>query len=142
MFGQYTHAVDPKGRVNIPMKFREKLGETFYLVKSTDQCLDVFPAHAWEELKRKMQQASQFNKAIKEYQRVIISSAVESSTDRQGRVLIPQNLREFAGVDKEVMIAGLGERLEIWPLDKWNARYVDIELDMEAIAEELAKLGV
>lgn len=142
VFGQNTHAVDPKGRVNIPMKFRDKLGETFYLVKSTDQCLDVFPAPAWEELQRKIQQASQFNKAIKDYQRIVISSAVESSTDRQGRVLIPQNLRDFAQIEKEIMIAGLGERLEIWALDKWNERYAVEDVDMDAIAEELAKLGV
>ncbi len=142
MFGQNTHTVDPKGRVNIPIKFREKLGDTFYLVKSTDQCLDVFPAPAWEELQRKIQAASQFNKAIKEYQRIFISSAVESSTDRQGRVLIPQNLREFAGIEKEIMIAGLGERLEIWSLEKWNALYVNEAFELDAIAEELAKLGV
>jgi MraZ protein len=142
VFGQNTHSVDPKGRVNIPIKFREKLGETFYLVKNTDQCLDVFPAKAWEELQAKIKTASQFNKAIREYQRLFISSAVESSTDRQGRVLIPQNLREFASIEKDVMIAGLGERLEIWSLDKWNERYVMEEFDMVAIAEELAKLGV
>lgn len=142
MFGQYTHAVDPKGRVNIPVKFREKLGETFYLVKSTDHCLDVFPAPAWQELQRKIQSASQFNAAIKEYQRRLISSATETSTDKQGRVLIPQNLRDFASVQKDVMIAGLGERLEIWSLEKWNERYEVDDYDMEAIAQELAALGV
>lgn len=118
LMGSYQHNIDAKGRVIMPAKFREELGEVFYATKGTDECIMVLSAAGWEELSRKI--CSLPSAQAKDLRRFFFSSAAELEPDKQGRVLVPQLLREHAHLDKDVMIIGTGTRVEIWDLDRWN----------------------
>ena len=124
LMGSYQHNIDTKGRVIMPAKFREELGEVFYATKGTDECIMVLSAAGWEELGRKI--CALPSGQAKDIRRFFFSSAAEMVPDKQGRVLIPQLLREHAHLDKDVMIIGTGTRVEIWDLDRWNKYNSDI----------------
>ena len=117
LIGTYQHNIDAKGRVILPSKFREDLGEPFYITKGTEGCLFVLSGESWEELQNKIN-AMPISKAGN-LQRFFFSSATEVEPNLQGRVLIPEYLREFAGLTKEVTIIGAGGRVEIWDSKKW-----------------------
>ncbi|MDD5923231.1 MAG: division/cell wall cluster transcriptional repressor MraZ [Clostridia bacterium] len=125
LIGSYQHNIDSKGRVIIPAKYREELGETFYITCGTDGCLFVLPQSQWIAIEEKI--ASMPISQAAAFQRAFYSSACEALPDKQGRVLIPQNLRDYAGLDKDVTIAGAGTRLEIWDTDKWNKLQSDAQ---------------
>ena len=114
LMGSYQHNIDAKGRVIMPAKFREELGEIFYATKGTDECITVLSAQGWEELGRKI--CSLPSGQAKDLRRFFFSGAAELVPDKQGRVLIPQLLRDHAHLDKDVMIIGTGTRVEIWDL--------------------------
>lgn len=118
LMGSYQHNIDPKGRVIMPAKFREELGEVFYATKGTDESLTVLSAQAWEELGRKI--CSLPSAQTKDLKRFLFSSAAELVPDKQGRVLIPQVLRDYAHLQKDVTIIGTGSRVEIWDTERWN----------------------
>ena len=118
LMGSYQHNIDAKGRVIMPAKFREELGEIFYATKGTDECITVLSAQGWEELGRKI--CSLPSGQAKDLRRFFFSGAAELVPDKQGRVLIPQLLRDHAHLDKDVMIIGTGTRVEIWDLCRWN----------------------
>ena len=114
LMGSYQHNIDAKGRVIMPAKFREELGEIFYATKGTDECITVLSAQGWEELGRKI--CSLPNAQTKDLKRFLFSGAAELMPDKNGRVLLPQHLRDYAHLDKDVMIIGTGTRVEIWDL--------------------------
>ena len=118
MIGSYQHNIDQKGRVIIPAKYREALGEIFYITCGTDGCLFVLPESQWNAIEERIADMPISQAAA--FQRAFYSSACEGNPDKQGRVLIPQNLRDYAGLTKDVIIAGAGTRLEIWDSEKWN----------------------
>lgn len=118
LIGAYSHNIDQKGRVIIPAKCREALGEVFYITCGTDGCLFVLPESQWNAIEEKI--ASMPISQAAAFQRAFYASACEGIPDKQGRVLIPQNLRDYAGLTKDVIIAGAGTRLEIWDSEKWN----------------------
>lgn len=124
LMGSYQHNIDAKGRVIMPAKFREELGEIFYATKGTDECITVLSAQGWEELGRKI--CSLPSGQAKDLRRFFFSGAAELVPDKQGRVLIPQLLRDHAHLDKDVMIIGTGTRVEIWDLCRWNKYNSDI----------------
>lgn len=135
--GEYNHTLDPKGRVNFPAKLREVLGERFVISKGLDDCLFVYPEEEWEKFEESIN-ALPLSKARK-LQRFFFSGAADVEPDKQGRVLIPQNLREYAGLDKEVVIIGASNRAEIWDKATWEAD--SEELTAENMAEVMDELG-
>ena len=124
LIGSYQHNIDSKGRVIMPAKFREELGQVFYATKGTDGSITVLSTEAWEELGKKI--CSLPSAKTKDLKRFIFSSAAELCPDKQGRILLPPVLRNHAGLDKDVMIIGTGSRVEIWDLDRWNKYNEDI----------------
>ena len=119
MIGAYQHNMDLKGRVTIPAKFREDLGDLFYVTKGLDGCLFVLSATEWNRLQEKMK-AMPIAKSVA-LQRFFFSGAAEVEPDKQGRILLPQQLRDYAGLDKDVTVTGVSSRAEIWDTSRWEA---------------------
>ena len=118
LIGNYQHNIDPQGRVIMPAKFREELGEIFYATKGKDNTITVLSKQAWDELGKKI--AAMPSSKTVQITRFLFSSAAELIPDKQGRVLIPQALREYAGLDKDVVINGTGSKVEIWDGAAWD----------------------
>lgn len=138
LIGEYQHNIDAKGRVIVPVKFREDLGERFYVTKGLDGCLFVLSAAEWKRLQDKIQ-AMPISKS-RGLQRFFFSGAAEVETDKQGRILLPQQLREHAGLTKDVTFIGTSSRAEIWDSARWNE--VNAELTEESIAEAMDMLDL
>ena len=138
--GEYNHTMDDKGRVTMPMKFREGLGETFYITKGFDECLFVFDANEWENFRHKLEKNAMQKKVYRRLQRTFIASANESSLDKQGRVLITPPLREYSGLEKDIVVIGVSNRIEIWAKDQWEAYNNDDDFDLTELAEDLDEL--
>ncbi len=119
LIGNYQHNIDPKGRVIMPSKFRDELGDIFYATKGKDNTITILSKAAWDELGRKI--AAMPSARTVQITRFLFSSAAELVPDKQGRVLIPQPLREYAGLDKDVVINGTGSKVEIWDKDAWES---------------------
>lgn len=137
MKGTYKHNIDTKGRLIIPAKLREELGERFTVTKGLDRCLSIYPAAEWDELEAKIR-ALPMSKS-RDLQRFFFSAAFDAEIDSQGRILIPGNLREFAGLSKDVTIVGTANHAEIWDTARWNAYNDDITSDR--IEEAMEELG-
>ncbi|MCD7865247.1 MAG: division/cell wall cluster transcriptional repressor MraZ [Clostridiales bacterium] len=137
--GQYNHSVDAKGRIIMPAKYREILGEEFVVTKGMDGCLFVYSNEEWENIENKFQNVSSANKDARKFMRFFFAGAADCEVDKQGRVLIPPKLREYAGLQKEVVLAGVGNRIEIWSTERWQENEFD---DMDEIAEHMADLGL
>lgn len=138
--GEYYHSLDAKGRLIIPAKLREELGDRFVIAKGYDNnCLSIMPMKAWEELERKLSLVPKNNKAGQKLVRYFTTGAMRCEPDKQGRVLIDQKLREHAGLDKEVVLAGVLERVEIWDKDRYEA---ECSLDLDDAMASLAEAGI
>lgn len=120
-FGEYEHSIDAKGRVIIPAKLREALGEHFIITKGLDECLFVYPMEQWRAFEEKLQALPLNQPSARAFSRFFFSGATEGELDKQGRVMLPQNLRDYGGLSKEIVITGSGNRLEIWDKDKWES---------------------
>ncbi len=141
--GEFRHALDDRGRVAIPARFRPRLGQGATLARWLDGCLAIFPADAWEELAAKLQALPTTNAAARQFGRFMSSGAVEVELDKQGRVLVPGYLREYAAIESgEVVVVGALNRLEIWAPSAWQPYRSKIEDEPEALAEHLAELGI
>lgn len=140
--GEYVHAIDPKGRLSIPSKFREDLGERFFLTKGLDQCLFVFPETEWRRFEEKLKALPLTNKNARAFVRMFFSGASECSFDKQGRILIPQVLREHCEMQENAVVIGVGERIEIWSEASWEAYNHPDNLSYDDIAEQMAELGI
>ena len=138
LIGEYQHNIDAKGRVIVPVKFREDLGERFYVTKGLDGCLFVLSAAEWKRLQDKIQ-AMPISKS-RGLQRFFFSGAAEVETDKQGRILLPQQLRDYAGLIKDVTFIGTSSRAEIWDSARWNK--VNAELTEDSIAEAMDMLDL
>lgn len=137
LIGEYQHSLDQKGRVNFPAKLREDLGESFIVTKGLDNCLFVYSVDEWKNLENRIRELP-LSKA-RTLQRFLFAGAVEVSADKQGRIVIPANLREYASLTKDVMIIGASVRAEIWDAEKWNQSCMDLTSDM--IAQAMEDLG-
>ncbi len=136
LIGEFQHNIDAKGRVIVPARFREDLGDRFYVAKGLDHCLFVFSPEAWAQLEEKVC-AMPISKARK-LQRFFFSGAAEVVPDKQGRVLIPQPLREYAGLTKDVTFIGTANRAELWSTSRWNAFNADLtEESIAGVMDEL-----
>lgn len=139
--GEYQHAVDAKNRIIIPSKLREKLGNTFVMTKGLDGCIYVYPLNEWNILEDKLKKLPLTNKNARVFVRFFFSGATEVELDKQGRVLLPQNLIEYANIIKDLITVGVSNRVEIWSKEKWN-EYNEQNIDFEAIAEKMDELGM
>lgn len=137
--GEYSHSLDAKGRLIVPAKFREKLGDTFVITRSLDKCLCIYDMEAWEEFASKLEELPYNAARQRKLARYFLSGAAEAETDKQGRVLIPQNLRAAAQIDKDVVLVGAGKRIEIWSRELWDENVTDE--DIGQIAEEMLEDG-
>lgn len=138
--GEYNHTVDTKGRLIIPSKFREQLGEEFIVTKGLDGCLFVFPQDEWQAFEEKLRALPLTQKGARQFTRFFVAGATPCELDKQGRILLPATLREFAGLDKDVVLAGMLNRIEIWSKDKWTEN--NACGDMDDIAEQMTQLGL
>ena len=140
--GEYEHTLDTKGRIIIPSKFRESLGDTFVITKGLDTCLFVYSMEEWNIIQDKLKALPLTNRDARAFVRFFFSGASECSLDKQGRVLIPENLRDHAGLTKEAIIIGVSTRLEIWDSKKWDQYLNEDNLSYENIAEKMEELGI
>jgi len=140
--GEYQHTLDSKGRIIIPSKFREELGEEFVMTKGLDNCLFIYPKKEWEVVENKLKSLPLTNKDARAFIRFFFSGATECMLDKQGRVVIPGNLREHSKLDKDAVIIGVSTRLEIWSKDEWDSYNDDDNLSYDSIAEKMAELGI
>ena len=138
--GEYNHTIDAKGRLIIPSKFREVLGDEFVVTKGLDGCLFVYDNKEWSAFEEKLKSLPLTNKDARQFVRFFLAGATLAEVDKQGRILVPANLREFAELEKEVVLVGVASRVEIWSKARWeNAATYD---DVEEIAEHMAELGL
>ena len=140
--GEFNHSIDPKGRLIIPSKFREILGEDFVITKGLDGCLFLYPNNEWKIFEEKLRTLPLTNKNARTFTRFFLGSAVDGGYDKQGRVLISQALRSFAGLDKDVVLVGVLDRVEIWDKAKWDENNAIVEEDMDEIASQMEDLGL
>ena len=140
--GQFNHSIDAKGRLIMPAKYREQLGEEFVITKGLDQCLYVYPAEEWKKIEDNFRERPMTGKDQRKFARFFFAGAVSCETDKQGRVLIPAILREFADLEKEVVLAGVMNRIEIWSAKRWDdTAGVYDEEEMDEVAEKMMELG-
>ena len=138
--GEYNHTVDVKGRLIVPSRFREQLGEEFVITKGLDGCLFVYDNTEWKALEEKLHALPLTNANARKVTRFFLAGATACEVDKQGRILLPAVLREFAGIEREAVLVGVGSRIEIWSKDTWNK--MNTYDDMEEIAESMEGLGI
>lgn len=141
LIGEFEHSLDAKGRLIMPAKLREDIGERFVVTKGLDGCLFAFSITEWTNFEEKLKTLPLSNKNSREFTRFFLSGATECEIDKQGRFLIPNNLRQVANLEKEVIIIGVGTRIEIWNKDKWKS-YSNDSISVEDIAENMTMLGI
>lgn len=141
LIGEYSHSIDAKGRIILPAKFRAELGERFVVTKGFDGCLYGYSIEEWKTIEEKIKTLPLVTgKDARNFTRFFFSSAIECEIDSQGRILISQNLREFAMLKKEVVIIGVSSRIEFWSKEKWEE--YNQNQDSEDIAEKMSFLGI
>lgn len=140
--GQYEHTIDAKGRVIIPAKFREELGDRFVLTKGLDNCLFVYSLEEWKNIEAKLKTLPLTKKDARAFTRFFLAGAVECEIDKQGRILIPANLRSHAKIEKDVIFIGVSTRVEIWSREVWEEYSNNMDVSFEEIAEHLDDLNI
>lgn len=141
LIGEYAHSIDAKGRLIVPAKFRTELGERFIVTKGFDGCLYGYSLDEWKSIEEKIKTLPLVTgKDARNFTRFFFSSAIECEIDSQGRILISQILRDFADLQKEVVVIGVSSRIEIWSKSKWEE--YNSEQDSDDIAEKMSMLGI
>lgn len=139
--GEYSHTIDAKGRIIVPAKFRESLGDNIVVTKGLDNCLFVYTSEDWRKFEEKLRTLPLTNKDARKFTRFFLAGAAEMEIDKQGRILIPSVLREFAALEKDVVLVSVGSRIEIWDKARWNESISIYDDDMEEVAENMDSLG-
>ena len=137
---EYNHTIDAKGRLIIPSKFRETLGEEFVVSKGMDGCLFVYANEDWNAFEQKLTSLPLINKEARQFARFFLAGAAQVELDKQGRILLPANLRSFAELDKDVVLVGVGSRIEIWSKVRWES--ISSDENMDDITAAMAGLGL
>lgn len=135
--GEYQHSVDAKGRLIIPSKFREGLGNTFVITRGLDNCLFGYPMDEWRKLEEKLKQLPMTKKDARAFARFFFSGATEVEIDKQGRINIPSTLTSYAKLEKECVVLGVSSKIEIWAKDAWDSYFNEAEESFNDIAENL-----
>ena len=140
--GEYSHNIDSKGRLIIPVKFRDELGENFVITKGMENCLYVYPEDEWAAFEEKLNALpTTTDKKARAFAYFFQGSAVDGDLDKQGRTLISSALRKYAMLDKEVVFIGMGKRVEIWDKARWDEKNAEVELNIEDIASDMEASG-
>ncbi|MGE5598237.1 MAG: division/cell wall cluster transcriptional repressor MraZ [Bacteroidota bacterium] len=139
--GEFQHALDDKGRVTIPAKFREGLGEGFMITRGLDRCLFAYPREEWARLEEKVKTLPTAQTEVRAFVRLLFSGAVEAEVDKQGRVGLPQHLRTYAGIERDAVIIGVSNRVEIWSAEIWASYAEKAEASFSEMAENVG-LGI
>ncbi len=134
--GEYSHSIDPKNRMFLPSSMREEMSEEVFVVKGVDECIAVYPKESWEEFTEKLNSLPEMQ--ARKVKRTLLASAIKTKIDSQGRILISQAHKAYAGLDKNVCVIGVGNHIEIWDADKWIA---ENDMNSEEMAETLMSLG-
>ena len=142
LIGEYEHSIDAKGRLSMPAKLKSEIGDKFVVTKGLEGCLFVYSLAEWQNFEEKLKSFPLTNKNARTLTRFFLAGATECEIDKQGRFLIASNLREYAGLQKEVVIIGVLGRLEIWDKAKWLEYNEKENNSVEDIAESLAELGI
>ena len=140
LIGEYEHSLDAKGRLIMPAKLRQDMGEKFIVTKGLDGCLFAFSQNEWLNFETKLKELPLSDKNARNFVRFFLAGATECDTDKQGRFLIPNNLRTAAGLEKEAIIIGVGTRLEIWNKEIWEK--CDENISADEIAANMTMLGI
>lgn len=138
--GEYNHTIDTKGRLIMPSKFREALDDEFVVTKGLDGCLFVYPNEEWQAFEEKLRTLPLTNKNARQFSRFFLAGAATCEVDKQGRILLPSVLREFAELEKDVVLVGVLSRIEIWSKEKWLES--NVYDDMDEIAGHMEELGL
>ena len=142
LIGEYEHSLDVKGRLILPAKIREDMGDKFIVTKGLDGCLFGFSQNEWTNFEEKLKTLPLTNKNARDFVRFFLSGATECEIDKQGRLLIAGNLREYANLEKDAIIIGVGTRIEIWNREKWKSYNSDENISADEIAENMTMLGI
>ena len=142
LIGEFEHSIDIKGRLVLPAKIKDDLGKEFIVTKGLDGCLFGYSLAEWNKFEEKLKTLPLTNKITRDFVRFFLSGAVEEETDKQGRFLLPANLREYASLTKDAVIIGVGTRIEIWDKKKWDEYNSEENLSVDSIAEKMTELGI
>ena len=143
--GRYEHTIDSKGRVSLPAKFREVLKEKYddqLIVTNLDGCLVAYPDEEWQVIEEKVSNMSIVRREVKAFQRFFISGAAECPVDKQGRILIPAGLRKYAELEKDIVFAGMTNKIEVWSKKRWSQEIAQVEENFDDLSTPLAELGL
>jgi MraZ protein len=140
--GEFTYTIDQKKRIAIPSKFRRELGKRAVVTRGLDSCLAVYPMAEWGKLTKKLESLPNSQTDARGFARIMLSGAVDAALDKLGRILIPDYLKEYAGFEKNVIIIGISNRIEIWNEKKWQDYRQKTEKEIGDMAERLKELGV
>lgn len=140
--GEFIHSLDSKSRLTIPAKFRSELGDTPIVTKGLDNCLFLFPSEEWNTLVEKLKNLPLGKPEVRAFTRFFLSQAAEAELDKQGRIVLPINLKEHAEIEKEATVVGVSNRIEIWQPEKWQAYMDSYSSSITEIAEKLVDLGI
>ncbi|MGX7203883.1 division/cell wall cluster transcriptional repressor MraZ [Enterococcus pingfangensis] len=139
--GEYQHNIDAKGRLIVPSKLREQLGEKFVVTRGMDGCLFGYPLNEWNQLETKLNEMPLAKKDARAFVRFFYSAATECEIDKQGRINIPVSLRNHASLEKECVIIGVANRIEVWDQTRWNEFTKETEASFDDIAETMVDFG-
>ena len=139
--GEYNHTIDTKGRLIVPSKFREALGDEFVVTKGLDGCLFVYDNTEWAAFEEKLKGLPLTNKDARAFVRFFLAGAATVEVDKQGRILLPSVLREFAQITKDAVLVGVASRIEIWSKDRWLQSISTYDDDMDEVAANMESLG-
>ena len=142
LIGEYKHTIDSKKRLAVPSRLRKELGSKIVITKGLDNCLFLFPSNQWSKLVEKLSELPIGQRDTRGFSRMMLAGASEVKLDRLGRILIPDYLKQYAGLKKNTIIAGVHNRLEIWDEGKWNLFKEHTEKDIDNMAERLGELGI
>ena len=142
LIGEYEHSLDVKGRLIMPAKLREDIGDNFIITKGLDGCLFGFSLNEWTQFEEKLKSLPLTNKNARDFVRFFLSGAVNVEIDKQGRFLVASNLREYASMEKEVVIIGVGTRIEFWSKENWNKYNNSNNISADTLAENMTMLGI
>ena len=140
--GEYQHSIDEKNRVAIPVKFRAALKAGAVITKGLDECLFLYPKASWKTWADKLAGLPISQSRSRAFSRMMLGGAMEVQLDSQGRIVLPDYLKQYAGLGKRLIVAGLNDRLELWDTDRWQQYKTQTEKDSAHIAETLAEMGV
>jgi len=142
LLGEYKHNIDPKGRIAVPAKFREKFEAGAIVTRGLDHCLFIFSRSEWESLVQKIISLPLAQADSRAFSRLMLAGATDVALDAQGRILIPDSLREYAHLKKQAVVTGMYTRVEVWDADAWNTYKTKTESAADEIAEKLGELGI